>query len=59
MPIFEFKCQQCGAVTEAILKTDRERDSHKAKCPKCRAEMDPVPISKPAKFQWGKGGGWN
>jgi putative FmdB family regulatory protein len=59
MPIFEYKCPQCGALTEKIVQNAEDRDKTRTHCPKCRVKMEPVPISQPAPFRWGKGGGWN
>lgn len=57
MPIFEYRCPQCHTVTETIRKiADKDKPIW---CPRCDVKSNPVPISKPAPFRWGKGGGWN
>jgi putative FmdB family regulatory protein len=33
MPIFEYRCEDCGATFEAILLGDKQ-----AECPKCHAQ---------------------
>jgi putative FmdB family regulatory protein len=35
MPIFDYRCRQCGAVSEAFL---RSQDAGSAKCPNCGSE---------------------
>ncbi|MDY6794049.1 MAG: zinc ribbon domain-containing protein [Actinomycetota bacterium] len=35
MPIYEFKCGECGAVSEVFL---RDGDLSKARCPSCGGE---------------------
>lgn len=51
MPIFEYQCPDCRAITEMILKTE-ERDNQLLRCPRCGTKMKLLPISKPAPFQW-------
>lgn len=38
MPTYEYKCEKCGFVAEAIL-TIAERDDYEAVCPVCFGEM--------------------
>jgi len=57
MPIFEFQCADCKAITEVVLSI-KDREKKTFLCPKCSTKMEPVLISKPAPFQWGKSGGW-
>jgi putative FmdB family regulatory protein len=52
MPIYEYKCQDCGHELEAMQKAS---DPPKKKCPKCGGRLSKL-ISAPA-IQF-KGGGW-
>ena len=52
MPIYEYKCLQCGSVLEALQKVS---DKPLKKCPKCKGLLEKV-ISPPA-LQF-KGNGW-
>jgi putative FmdB family regulatory protein len=52
MPIYEYKCQQCGKRTELLQRFD---DAPLAACPECGGEVKKL-ISSPA-FQF-KGSGW-
>ena len=52
MPIYEFKCPECGERTEVIQKIS---DAPASQCPKCGAEMKKL-FSAPS-FQL-KGSGW-
>jgi len=36
MPIYEFKCLDCGHVFE-FLKLKKEDEKHEMKCPKCKS----------------------
>ena len=37
MPIYEFKCNDCGNLFD-IIESLKEHDKHKEKCPKCKSE---------------------
>lgn len=52
MPLYEYKCLQCGQRTEKIEKYDGPRLK---KCPKCGGKVEPM-VSSPS-FQF-KGSGW-
>src|SRR4029078_5972779 len=52
MPIYEFKCDSCGTVTERLQKMD---DAPLKKCPKCGGKV--VKIFSRSSFQL-KGSGW-
>lgn len=53
MPLYEYKCDDCGAVSEFQMKMS---DAHPESCPKCGAGSLRKLISQTA-FQL-KGGGW-
>ena len=53
MPIYDYKCSQCGHETEVIQKIS---DKPKTICPKCNAKSLKKLISAPS-FRL-KGGGW-
>ena len=36
MPIYEFKCNDCGNQFD-IIESVQEHDQHKEKCPKCKS----------------------
>jgi len=38
MPIYEFKCPQCGTEKEVFIRSFNEKAD--GECPKCHAEMD-------------------
>ena len=52
MPIYEFKCTECGHVTERLLRVDARRPR---KCEQCSGKLEKL-ISRTS-FQL-KGGGW-
>ena len=52
MPIYEFKCDSCGTVTERLQKMD---DAPLKKCPKCGGKVEKI-FSR-SSFQL-KGSGW-
>jgi putative FmdB family regulatory protein len=52
MPIYEYKCEDCGAETEFMQKSG---DAPKKKCPKCGGKLKKR-LSAPA-FHF-KGSGW-
>jgi putative FmdB family regulatory protein len=52
MPIYEFKCESCGTVTERLQRMD---DKPLKKCPKCGGSVRKI-VSR-SSFQL-KGGGW-
>src|SRR5262245_21173041 len=52
MPIYEYKCESCGEVTERLQKMS---DKPLKKCPKCGGKVDKI-ISRTS-FQL-KGSGW-
>lgn len=37
MPVYEFKCNNCGHNFD-IVETFKEHDEHKEKCPKCKSK---------------------
>ena len=37
MPIYDFKCNNCGHLFD-MIETLEEHDKHKEKCPKCKSE---------------------
>lgn len=53
MPIYEYQCEECSEVTEAIQKFS---DAPLTDCPSCRAPALKKLLSAPA-FRL-KGGGW-
>lgn len=53
MPIYEFRCEECNAVSEFSMKMS---DPNPTTCPKCKADSLKKMISKSG-FQL-KGGGW-
>jgi len=53
MPIYEYECQACGHILEAIQKMS---DDPRVDCPKCRKPELKKQVSAPA-FRL-KGGGW-
>lgn len=58
MPLYEYKCWKCGKIREVIQKFE-DRSKRTQICDKCLSKMEPIEHSKPAKFQWGKGGPFN
>jgi putative FmdB family regulatory protein len=52
MPLYEYRCQQCGCVVEVLL---RAKDKAPTKCQKCGGALTKL-ISSPA-IQF-KGNGW-
>lgn len=52
MPIYEFKCNKCEAVTEEAFDFHTE---HKVICKKCEQPMNKLYQATPAIF---RGGGW-
>ena len=52
MPIYEYKCEDCGAETEFMQKAG---DAHKKKCPKCGGKLKKRFSAPAIKF---KGSGW-
>lgn len=55
MPILTWWCERCKERFETF--DPRYTDGPK-ECPRCGAEAEQIP-SAPAKFQWGKSGGWH
>jgi len=54
MPIYEYRCQACGQVTEALIRTTQEADS--VRCERCgdsrleRVYLSPIaPVPAAAK----------
>jgi putative FmdB family regulatory protein len=58
MALYEWQCPKCEAVTEQIVSY-KDKEKLVVKCPRCHTTMKPVEHSKPAKFQWGRGGPFN
>lgn len=52
MPIYEYKCQDCGHMFEAMQKAS---DPPKKKCPKCAGRLSKLISASAIQF---KGGGW-
>ncbi|MCB1054857.1 MAG: zinc ribbon domain-containing protein [Acidobacteria bacterium] len=52
MPLYEYRCQQCGEYSEFLQRFD---DPPKTECPKCGGELEKL-LSAPA-FHL-KGSGW-
>lgn len=55
MPIYEYRCQQCGRKFEKIRRvTERDRP---AECPECKSEESNLQVSGFATAGCGGGGG--
>lgn len=54
MPIYEYKCPECAAVTEFILKFN---DPAPTECPACGQTVKMVKLMSATNFHL-KGGGW-
>ena len=52
MPIYEYKCEDCGAELEIIQKAS---EPHKKKCPKCGGKLKKKISASAIQF---KGAGW-
>lgn len=52
MPLYEYKCTQCGAILEALQKA---KDKPLEKCPKCGGRLRKLISSAAIQF---KGNGW-
>ncbi len=51
MPIFDFKCYDCGNIVEKIVKSDQQE----VPCPNCKGTMSRM-ISAPARIQFNGSG---
>ena len=52
MPLYEYRCRDCGSCFEFMQKAT---DPHKKKCPKCGGSLDKLPSAPALHF---KGQGW-
>lgn len=55
MPIFTFKCPNCGKFSDKFV---RDREAKTAPCGYCGGEAEKT-VSPVAPFVWGRSGGWN
>jgi putative FmdB family regulatory protein len=55
MPIYDFKCEQCGTVEEVLCKTS-DGESYPKECSHC-GHPHPVKLVSPLAFKLG-GTGW-
>lgn len=46
MPIFEFRCEQCGATTEILWRTDTKTSD--LRCPRCHQDKLTKIVSRPS-----------
>lgn len=46
MPLYDYKCQQCDHVFEALVK--RADSDEKVECPKCKCDKTERQIARPS-----------